>query len=75
MISGLPVTTLSVSGRYVAAVTPGATAKHDKADYRMLAAIVSVNGSAYFFKLIGPKKTLDAAETEWAAMIASITKL
>ncbi len=74
-IGGLPVTTLSVSGRFVAAKMPGAAEKHDAADYKMLASIVTVGDKAFFFKMVGPKPTLDAAEKDWNAMTQSIKKL
>lgn len=76
-IGGLPVTTVDVSGRYVAAMSPANPAgpKHDKADHQMLAAIIQTSAGPFFFKLIGPKKTVAAHKGEWDAMIESIKKV
>lgn len=65
----LKVSTLDVAGRYVAAMRPGAEEKHDKPDQRMLAAIVENQGDPLFFKVIGPKKTVDVWSEAWVTMI------
>jgi hypothetical protein len=72
--ANVDATRVEVAGRYVAAVTPGADEKYDKPDYRLLGAIVETEDSAYFFRLIGPEKTVKAAQPGFDAMIASITK-
>lgn len=66
---GLKTTVVDVSGRFVAAVVPGAEEKHDEADYRMLAAIVEGHGDPYYFKLVGPQKTIDLWADPFRAMI------
>jgi hypothetical protein len=55
----LKVTLVDITGHYVAAVRPGEEAKHDEANYRMLAAIVEGIGDPFFLKTTGPHKTLD----------------
>lgn len=55
----LAITHVDIAGRFVAAVMPGAEAKHDEADYRMLASIVEGSGDPFFFKATGPQKTMD----------------
>jgi hypothetical protein len=60
---GVKTTLVDVSGRYVAAVMPGAEEKHDDADQRMLAAIVEGSGDPFYFKAVGPRATMDV----WAA--------
>jgi hypothetical protein len=55
------VTVVDVSGRYVAAVVPGAAEKHDQSNYRMVAAIIEAADGAYYFKMLGPEKTVGAA--------------
>lgn len=44
----------------------------DKANYRLIGAIVQTGSTGYFFKLIGPEKTVVAARPAFDAMIASI---
>lgn len=69
--AGLKTTLVDVSGRFVAAVMPGAEEKHDETDYRMLAGIVEGHGDPYYFKAVGPKATLDVWEKSYKDMIAS----
>ena len=42
-----------------------------QADYRLLGAIVTNDHSAYFVKLIGPEKTVGAAEADFDALLKS----
>lgn len=46
----------------------------DKPGYRMLGAIVEGPESAVFFKLIGPGKTVSAAQNEFQALLKSLVK-
>jgi len=63
-------TLVDVSGTYVAAVMPGADAKHDDADQRMIAAIVEGSGDPFYFKAVGPRATMDL----WAAAFETMAK-
>jgi hypothetical protein len=67
------VTFAETSGRYVAAVKPGSPEKFDKTDWRLLGAIVQTDDTGYYFKLIGPEKTVKAAKPAFEAMIKSIS--
>jgi hypothetical protein len=73
-VAGMEVTTVDVSGRYVAQVRPGAEERHDVPDSRMLAAIVQASDGAYYFKLVGPAATVAAAKAAFDAMIGSLQK-
>jgi hypothetical protein len=73
-VSGLSVTNVDIRGHYAAAVSPGAPEKVDKPDHRMIAAIVEGSGDPFFFKAIGPQKTLDVWSDAWKAMIGSFSK-
>lgn len=66
------VTFAETSGRYVAAVTPGAAEKFDKTDWSLLGAIVQTDNTGYYFKLIGPAKTVKAAKPGFEAMMKSM---
>ena len=70
-VAGMPVTLVEVSGRYVAAVRPGAAEKHDKPDYTLLGAIVETSTGPYYYKLVGPKDTVAAVEKDFTAFIES----
>ncbi len=67
------VTFAETSGRYVAAMTPGSPEKYDKADWRLLGAIVQTPDTGYFFKMVGPDKTMKAAKPAIDAMIKSLS--
>ena len=72
--ANVPVTRVEVAGRFVAAAMPGSGgAKADNANYRLLGAIVETKSTGYFFKLVGPDKTLKAASKGFDEMIASFT--
>jgi len=66
------VTRVEIVGRFVAPVTPGAAARNDKANYRLLGAIVETPDTGYFFKLTGPDKTVAAASKGFDSLIESM---
>jgi hypothetical protein len=66
------VTYAEASGRYVAAVTPGGQEKFDKPGWMLLGAIVQTDDTGYFFKMVGPEKTMTAAKPAFEALIKSI---
>jgi hypothetical protein len=66
------VTRAEISGRYIASVMPGAAAKNDKPNYRLLGAIVETKDTGYFFRLTGPEKTVAEASKAFDSMIESM---
>jgi len=59
-VNGLSITTIDVEGVYTnQSMGPMAGSSGPKPDYRMLAAIVETPGGPWFFKLTGPKKTVE----------------
>lgn len=68
-VGDLNVTFVDITGRYVAAVRPGAEQKHDSPDYRMLAAIIEGSGDPFFLKATGPAKTLDVWAESFRKML------
>jgi len=72
-VHGLDITTVDVSGKYTAMMSPGAAAgPHSDANSRLLAAIVVAPDGPYYFKLVGPAKTITAAKPAFDKMIASM---
>jgi len=73
-IGGVKVTTVKITGTYLSPggmmMTPG----EPKRDYGMLGAVVEAPEGMLFFKLTGPKGTVDAAAAEYEAMLGSIAK-
>jgi hypothetical protein len=66
------VTVAEVAGRYVAAVRPGSPETLNKPGFRLLGAIVLAPENAYYFKMIGPDKTIKAAKPGFDALVKSI---
>jgi len=61
-VDGLDVTTIDIAGRYVAEKAPGSGEYYDRPNQRMLATVVKTGKGPFFFKLVGPKETVD----KWA---------
>ena len=57
-VNGLKVTTLDVSGTYVAETAPGSGALLNKPGYRLRGAVVDTPKGSYFVKLVGLEKTV-----------------
>ena len=57
-LNGLKVTTVDVSGTYIAQMSPGSDARHNDSNQRLLAAVIETPKGNYFAKLIGPEKTV-----------------
>ncbi|CAN5868763.1 hypothetical protein BH23PLA1_BH23PLA1_41350 [soil metagenome] len=65
-------TAVETAGRYVAAVQPGLPQQFDKSNYRLLGGIVTTPQAGYFFKLVGPDKTVNEARPAFEAMLKSM---
>jgi len=61
-INGIPLTFVDASGAYSNAMQPMGQSEGPKANYRMLGAIAEAKSGPWFFKLIGPAKTV----AKWA---------
>ena len=70
--NGLMVTVLDVPGTYVAAVNPGSATRLNKPNFRLLAAIVETPVGPYFFKLIGPDRTVARWDNQFSAFLRSV---
>jgi hypothetical protein len=73
-IHGLNVTTMDVTGTYVATGGMNMTAQPPKADNRMLAAIVEGPGGNIFIKYTGPLKTVSANADKFDGLVNSFQK-
>jgi hypothetical protein len=72
-IKGLKVSTLDVSGTYVAEVRPGATERHHSPNFRMRAAIVETPKGPFYVKLVGPAKTIAAWDGAYNEFLGSLS--
>jgi hypothetical protein len=70
--AGQETTIVSVSGRYVTTSMPGGGDPIDKPDYALLAAIIESPKGPYYFKLVGPKKTVDAQAAKFRGLLTSM---
>ena len=71
-VNGLALTSLDVSGTYVAEVRPGSTERHNKPGFRMRAAVVETPKGTYFIKLTGPAATISAAGAAFDQFLKSL---
>jgi hypothetical protein len=74
VVSGFPVTIVDVSGTYQASMMPGSAERHSNPGYRMLAAVVETSEGSWFFKLVGPEKTIAKWSGSFDQFINSIQK-
>jgi hypothetical protein len=71
-VHGLKVTTVDVTGTYIAEVRPGATERHNKPGFRLRAAVIETPRGPYYIKMTGPAPTLAAADADFKAFVASL---
>lgn len=63
IVDGMNVTMVDLSGTYTGSMMPGMGEEVNKPSFRMLAAVLESPHGPYFFKLVGPEKTV----AHWAA--------
>ncbi|HTE16959.1 MAG TPA: hypothetical protein VK689_01095, partial [Armatimonadota bacterium] len=73
---GLRISTMDLSGTYLERPFPMSDQFTERPNYRMLAAIIETTAEGaegpYFIRLVGPAKSVTAAQPGWDAMIASL---
>jgi hypothetical protein len=69
-VNGLKVTTVDVTGTYVAETAPGSGTFNNKPGFRLRGAVVETPNGSYFVKLVGPEKTV----TRWNESFLSYVK-
>ena len=74
VISGLPATTVDLSGTYLASAGPMSPVKQRKPDFRLLGAIVDAPEGNLFFKFTAPAPTVAASAEEFRAMLQSLRR-
>ena len=70
-VKGLAVTVLEVEGKFLGGMGPG---KQEEEGWALLGAIVETPGSPYFFKMTGPKKSVQAARADFDALLSSLER-
>lgn len=66
------ITTLDVSGTYLQQPFPGSPSVTERLGYRMLNAVVEVSGGPFYFRLVGPAKTVAAHKGGWDRLIKTL---
>lgn len=73
-VNRIHVTTVTVSGTYLAPAGPMMQSTGQKSNYRLLGAIVEAPEGAVFFKATGPAATIAASEKDFTELLNSIHK-
>jgi hypothetical protein len=73
-VNGINVTTVKVSGDYLSPGGPMMQSTGSKKGYQLIGAIIDGPEGVVFFKLTGPRKSAANAETEFDAMVGSLSK-
>ena len=60
-VNGLKITSVDLTGTYVAETAPGSGTFHNNPNYRLRAAVIETPKGSYYLKLVGPDKTV----TKW----------
>lgn len=71
-VGGMPVTTVELQGRYVSSMGPGGPEKQDRPDSMMLGFIVETKEGPYYYKLTGPKATVEPLRKVFAEAVANL---
>jgi hypothetical protein len=72
-VAGRKTPQVEVTGRYVAAAMPGQAERFDEPGWKMIATYLDGADGAWFFKLVGPEKTVDANQAAFRRFLADIT--
>jgi hypothetical protein len=73
-VNNLKVTTIRVTGTYLAPSGPMMQSQDKKADYKLLGAIVEGPEGLVFFKFTGPAQTVDANAAAFNQLVESLSK-
>jgi len=71
---GMDVTLVQIAGTYLAPAGMMMAPTGKKENFRLLGAIVPAPQGLVFFKLTGPAKTVGEAESEFNALVESLSK-
>ena len=73
-VNDLSVTTVSVTGAYLASMGPMVQSGAKKPGFKMLGAIIEAPEGNVFIKFTGPEKTVDEAGSAFKEMVDSVRK-
>ena len=70
-INQLKVSTIDLTGTYVAETAPGSSVRHNNPNYRLRAAVIETPKGAHYVKLVGPAKTVGRWEKSFNSYLQS----
>ena len=70
-INQLKVSTIDLTGTYVAETAPGSAVRHNNPNYRLRAAVIETPKGAHYVKLVGPAKTISRWEKAFDSYLQS----
>lgn len=73
--TGMNVDCVEISGTYLGMAMPGQAQPEPKSGYTLMAAVAKGTEGPVFFKLTGPKKTLQKHRQQFIALVRSIRRL
>jgi hypothetical protein len=71
-VGALPVTITAVGGRFTGGGMPGGPPSTPRDDWALLAAIAETPTGPWFFKLTGPRATVQAARPAFDELVRSM---
>jgi hypothetical protein len=71
--NGVRIHIVQIDGTFKGGGMPGAPVAEKQPAWSMLSAIAEADGANYFFKMTGPKKTVDAARGDFDVLLGSFT--
>lgn len=71
--NGVRIHIVQIDGTFKGGGMPGAPATEKQKAWSMLSAIAEADRANYFFKMTGPKKTVDAARGDFDVLLGSFT--
>jgi hypothetical protein len=66
------VTRVETAGHYYPAQFPGRPAEPDRPDARLLGAIVIGDGTSFFIRMVGPKKTMNKISSDFDELLSTL---
>ena len=71
-VGDMRVTRVEVAGAYVGALSGSPTPPNGRPDHELLGAIAHATDGPWFFRIVGPRATVEASRADFDALIASI---
>ena len=71
-VGDIRVTRVEVTGNYMGSMSGSPTPEKGRPDHELLGAVAQAPDGPWFFRIVGPRATIEASRADFDAMIASI---